>query len=226
MNRIEIIDRFRQENPEFTANVISDTVLKSWLFTGDKETCAKARLTVDSDSFSATTNESRYDPNALLPKFFDVDEYPGGGISYVTTAGVEKRLIKTTKAELDSIRQSWRTQSSEKPKYYFRRGKYIHFFPAPDSTIDSFNIDFVKISEDFDNDSETPFDQQSNLVPFHYSLVLYLKMRAKAKAGKPEDAKSAMDEYNTYLAWIIKEIGGGKYGTIQFKPPAMRMRFR
>lgn len=218
MTRAEIITRFREENPEITANVVTDATLKSWCQVGDKEICAKARLIVDSGSFVPTEDVARYDLTTKLTKFFDIDEYPGGGISVVDSDEKEKRLEQTTKAKLDDDVPRWRTEESGTPLNYFVRGKYVYLRPAPDSDIDQINVDFVAISDNFDDDAKTPFNQISKYEPFHYGIVQYLRWRAKGKVGKPEDAATAMNEYNAFIDWIIKSVGGKKYGPIYFRP--------
>lgn len=220
MIRTEIIQRFRDENPEFTANVLSDTTLKSWLLVGDKEFCAKARLIVETGTITAIEDTDSYDLTNLT-KFFDIDEYPGGGVSIIDTSDREKRLVKTTKSELDDQTPNWRTASSGTPKKYFRRGKYLKLDKPPDSTIESFNIDYIAISDDFNSDSIAPYNQLTHLEPFHYGLVLYLQWRAKAKVGKPEEANTAMALYNSYIVWVKKEVGGGKYGAVEFRPSGL-----
>lgn len=217
MTRADIISRFREENPEITANVISDAVLRSWCVVADKEICARARLIVDTDDFTCTINEPRYDLTALLTKYFDSDEYPGGGLSIEISSSSEKRLLRKTKAELDNEISNWRTQSSNTPKYYYRRGKYVYLHPAPSSAL-VVNVDFVAISDDFNSDNITPYNQRLDLEPFHYGIVQYLRWRAKSKVGKPEEAKTAMDEYMAFVAWIVKSVGGGKYGPISLVP--------
>lgn len=220
MTRSEIIQRFRDESPELTANVISNSTLNSWLLVGDKEICAKARLIVDSDSINAVSGTSAYDLTTI-DKFYDIDENPGGGVTRIDTSAIEKRLVKSTKSLLDDESPSWRTASSGTPKKYYRRGKYINFYPKPDSSIDYFNIDYVAISDDFDGDSKTPYNELSYLEPFHPALIFYLNWRAKAKIGKPEEATSAMNAYMAYITWMIREIGGGKYGAIEFRPSGL-----
>lgn len=217
MIRTEIIQRFRDENPEMTANVISDTTLKSWLLVGDKEVCAKARLITETGEIEAVEDEDSYDLTTLT-KFFDIDEIPGGGVSRVDSSGNEKRLIKTTKSALDDDRSSWRTASSGTPKEYFRRGKYLKLDRAPDSSIVSFNIDYIAISDDFNSDSIAPYNQLTHLEAFHPALIFYLIWRAKAKVGKPDEAANAFSYYTSYILWMKKEIGGGKYGPIELRP--------
>lgn len=217
MTRTEIIERFRQENPEITANVVSDANLRSWLVIGDKETCAKARLLVSNDTIDTITGQAGYDLTELT-NFYDIDENPGGGVSIVDDDGREKRLTKRSKSELDDSNPSWRTEASGTPKDYYRRGKYMYLRPSPSASMDFINIDYIAISDDFNDDNATPFNQLTHLEPFHYSLVLYLRMRAKSKVGKPEDAQTAMAEYDAYIKWMRKEIGGGKYGPISFRP--------
>lgn len=221
MTRLEIETRFREENPEITANVVSAATLHSWCLQGDKEICAKARLIVETDDITAVEDQAHYDLTGLS-KFFDIDEYPGGGVSVVTST-TEKRLTKTTKAQLDSEVPNWRLASSGTPKKYFRRGKYMYTYPSPDSTITGFNLDFIQISDDFNNDNILPYNQLSYLEPFHPAMVFYLTWRAKAKVGKPEEASGAKMAYDNYVLWMKKEIGGGKYGSIEFRPTGLPM---
>lgn len=218
MIRSEIRQRFRDENPEITANVVSDVTLNSWMQTGDKEICAKARLIVDTDSVSAVEDQSQYDFTSLISKFFDIDEYPGGGISIIDTDGNETRLFHRTKAELDQLRRGWRTQASGTPKDYYRRGKYVYLVPAPDDSIASLNVDNILISDAFDDDAKTPYNQRLDLEPFHPGILFYLKWRAKDKIGKPEESMAAFSTYGAYVEWMRKSVGGGKYGPINFVP--------
>lgn len=221
MNRLEIEQRFRDENPEITINVISAATLHSWCLEGDKEICAKARLLVDTGSIAAVEDQSTYDLSNLLTKFYDIDRIPGGGVSRVDTSGREKRLEETSKSALDNESPSWRTASSGTPKKIFRRGKDMIVYPPPDDSIDSFNVDFIAISDDFDNDSKTPYNELSYLEPFHPALVFYLTWRAKSKIGKADEAATAKLAYDMYVQWMKKEVGGGKSGPIEFVPSGL-----
>lgn len=220
MTRLEIETRFREENPEITANVVTASTLHSWCLVGDKEICAKARLIVSEGTINSVTDEDSYDLTTLT-KFYDIDELPGGGIGRVDTSGTQKRLIKTTKSALDDHKSSWRTATSGTPREYFRRGKYIKLDRPCDSTVDYFNVDFVAISDDFNNDNITPYNQLTYLEAFHPAVVFYLTWRAKAKVGKPEEANNAMQIYNNYVLWMRREVGGGKYGPIEFRPTGL-----
>lgn len=218
MTRSEILEKFREESPEITDRVITDAVLNTWCIIGNQEICARARLIVSDGTITVVEDEDQYDLTADLTKFFDIDENPGGGVAYINTSSLEKRIKKVSIAELDDISSGWRTASSNVPKYYYRRGKYLHLYPKPDSTISSLHVYFVAIADDFDDDVKTPYNQLPHLEPFHYGIVKYLTWRAKSKVGKREDAAAAMTEYLAYIDWIKKEIGGGKYGPIYYRP--------
>lgn len=218
MTRLEIIDRFRQENPEITDRVITDAALNSWCLVGNQEICARARLIVSDDTFDAVEDEDSYDLTNELTDFYDIDELPGGGVAYIDTDSNEKRIVKKSIAELDDLSSSWRTADSGTPKYYYRRGQYLHLYPAPDDTIESIHVYFVQVAEDFDDDTKTPYNELTHLEPFHYGIVKYLALRAKAKVGKPQDSEIARTEYEEYIKWIKKEIGGGKHGPIFLRP--------
>ena len=218
MTREEIRDRFRQENPEITTRVISDAALNSWCIVGNQEICARARLIVSDAQFAVTEDEDAYNLTNLLTKFQDIDEVPGGGVARLDTDDKEKRLKKASIAELDDKYSAWRTASSGTPRYYYRRGQFLHVYPAPDSSIEYLHVYFVAIADDFDDDAKTPYNQLEHLEPFHYGIVKYLEWRAKGKIGKPKDAATARDEYLAYIQWIIKSVGGGKNSVIYLRP--------
>lgn len=220
MTRLEIEARFRAENPEITANVITAATLHTWCFDGDKEVCAKARLIVDSDTINSVTGQSAYDLTAL-DKFFSIDEMPGGGIYRVNTDGTGKRLSKTSKAELDSEKSRWRTAASGLPVSYFRRGKYMIMNCPCSSSVDYFDVDYVAISDDFDDDAKLPYNQLPYLVTFHPAINFYLNWRAKAKVGKAEEAATAKEAYDMYVLWMIKSVGGEKFGPITLRPTGL-----
>lgn len=220
MTRLEIETKFREENPEFTANVITAATLHSWCLAANKEICCKARLIVDTATITAVEDQANYDLTAIS-KFYDIDEIPGGGVSRVDDDGNEKRLDKTSKSKLDSEISSWRTADSSTPRQYFRRGKYMYVHPAPDDSIVEFNLDVILRPDDFNDDNIEPYNQLAYLSPFHDAILFYLAWRAKAKVGKGEEAATAMSVYGAYLQWMRKEIGGGKYGSIEFRPSGL-----
>ena len=215
MTRSEILARFRLENPEFPSRVISDTKCNNILFTGDKEFCAAVRCIVnlDGETISTTENDTNYVLTDEITKFFDIDEYPGGGVTYNG-----KRLIKTTIAQLDQESITWRSRTSSTPRKYYRRLGSIYMDRPIGSAAEDIKVYAVLISNDWSTDI-APFNALTYLEPFHYGMVLYLKMRAKFLKGKREDAKTAMAEYNAYVKWTRKEITGGKVAEIQFIGP-------
>ena len=215
MTRREIIDMFREECPEVTERVITDAVLGSWCEVGDKEICARARLIVDQDGTIITTslNSQYFDLPANIPKCYSIDEFPGGGVLYNNI-----RLEKTTISELDSEDESWRSNAAGTPEKYYVRGKYIYLDRPIDSNAEYLKVYSVLISDDFNDDNKTPFNQIAMYEPYHYAIVLYLIMRAKTKVGKPEERDTARKEYEEFIAWVKKEVGGMKYGSISLHP--------
>ena len=213
MNRGDIIERFRQENPEITTNVASDAVLQSWCEIGNAETAVRARLIKGSTTFAATADEETYNLVSRISKFYDIDELPGGGVAYN-----DKRLKLTTPAQLDAERPSWRTASSGTPNSYYRRNENIYLVVPPSGTSD-ITIDAVLLADDLDDDSKEPFNGLANLKPFHYALVLYLKMRAfGGKVKKKDTSMTAKEEYEDYIDWIKKENQRGIYQEIKIRP--------
>ena len=222
MTRSEIISKFREENPEITTNVISPAILNTWCLVGNIEICTKARLIVGSTtlttSLSGSTGVKQYNLTSLITNFYDIDEWPGGGVTYYTSSTEYRRLTRRTVAELDQIKPGWRgITDNGTPMNYYRRGQYLYLDRPPEGS-KSLEVYTVLLPDDFDDDAETPFNQLTYLKPFHYSVVLYLTMRAKAKVSKSEEAKNAMAEYESYVQWMKEEVGGGKYSVIKFRP--------
>lgn len=221
----DIIQRFRDENPELDANVISDATLQSWLLVGDLEICTKARLIVQEGfSIPAVVNQSTYDITQTTALFLDIDESVGGGLCYYNTSGQYKRIDKVSKAYLDNNNSQWRTGSAGTPRWYYRYGKNIVVYPKPDSTITNFTVDLVLLSNPFNNLNITPFNQLPYLSPFHPSLIFYLMWRAKVKIGKAEESDTALKAYGVYVDWMVKTIGGGKFGPMEFRPSGLPSR--
>lgn len=215
MTRAEIITMFRTENPEITIRVVSGPLLHDWCKVGDKEVCARTRCIVDQDGTTITTAEDDqyWDLTSEISDFADIDEYPGGGVAYN-----DKRLKETTIAKLDDDCPSWRTRSAGTPLEYYRRGKWIYLDRPVNSLAHDLRIYAVLISDDFDDDGKTPYNQLTYLEPFHAGILKFLQWRAKSKIGKQQDASVAKQDFVDYTLWMKKEIGGMKFGPIVFRP--------
>lgn len=213
MTRTELVAKFREENPEITIRVLTNTVLYSWLEEGDKEISMKTRCIVDQDGTTITTalNDQYYDLTAEISEFNDVDEYPGGGVTYNG-----KRIEEKTMAQLDQENPNWRSRSAGTPKAYYRRGKYLYLDRPIDANAYDIKVYAVLISNAYNTDV-MPFNQLQYLEPFHYSLIYYLQKRAKMKVGKTGQEIKALQEYDNYIKWMKRELGGGKYTAIQYR---------
>ena len=214
MTLSEIIQLFRAENPEITTQVVSDVLLKLWAKQGDKEFCALTRCIVGDATINSIASSSvyltKYDLEANIDKFFDIDDFPGGGVSFD-----DEPLIKTTVSELDKDDPSWRTRSAGTPEKWYRRGKYL-YFDYPVLTADKkIRIYSVLVSDDFVGDDTTPYNQLSHLTPYHYGINKYLQWKAKAKVGKPNEAQSAQAEFLDYAKFTKAQIGGNRYSPIK-----------
>lgn len=220
MTMADIIQRFREENPELDANVIPDSVCTSWLTVGESEVCTKCHLiNVQDVEISPVVGQRDYDITKVNSSFLNVDEMPGGGIvAYFGTA--YKKLTNTSKGWLDANNSQWRTVADGKPLYYYNYGPNICIYPPPDSTITRITCDMILLSNPFINMNQIPYNEIPYLANFHYALVLYLTWRGKAKVGKDAEAATALSVYNDYIAWMIKTIGR-KYGPIEFRPSGL-----
>ena len=213
MTRSEIIQMFRVENSEITTRVVSNALLHNWCLVGDKEICARTRCIIDEDGTVITTAEDDqvWILTDEIDKFYSLDEYPGGGVAYN-----DKRLKETTISRLDDEHQSWRTRGVGTPEEYYIRGKFIYLDRPINSQAKDLHIYAVLISDDFNDDNITPYNQLTYLEPFHSGILKFLQWRAKQKVGKPQEAAIAKQDFVEYTMWMKKEIGGGKYGPITF----------
>ena len=211
MIRSEIIDIFRQENPEIPSRVISDTVLEDWLALGDKEFCAETRCIVDQGTTITTVSGEQYwDLTVEIPNFYDIDKTSASGVTYNG-----KTLEYASMPELDAESKSWRSRSAGVPQKWFRRGNYLWFDRAVDSEADDIVVYSCLLSNDWITDV-APFNEIKSLEPFHASMVLYLTAKAKAKVGKPEEAIKAQAEYSAFVKWCKVQLGSTRFGKIQF----------
>jgi len=213
----DIILMFRTENPDISDRVITDALLKNWCLIGDKEFCAVTRCIISDFTFSSITSTTvyatKYDLITYESKFYDIDTYPGGGVSFDNDI-----LKETSVSELDKLTPTWRTRSASYPRKFYRRGQHLYFDYPISSTYSSKTVRVysILVSDDFSNDSQEPYNQLGYLKPFHYGMVKYLKWKAKEKVGKPNEGAQAGKEFRDYALWAKKEIGGGKYSPIRF----------
>lgn len=213
MIRSEIVQMFRDENPEIPSRVINDTTLNGWCLLADKQFCAATRCIVDQDGteWDSAEDDEYYDLTDKITNFFDIDDYPGSGVLYNN-----KRLEKATMAELDQESASWRDRESGTPKKWYRRGKYLYLDRPIDTASIKVKVYAVLRSTDWSTDVE-PFNQLEYLEPYTEAITLYLAKRAKAKIGKPEEAAAAQKEWVDYLAWAKQQLGANKFSPIYFR---------
>lgn len=214
MTRSDIESTFRSENPSITTRALGTALLHNWCLVGDKQVCAMARCIVDQDGTVIETaeDEKSYDLTEEIPNFYDIDEYPGGGVTYD-----DKKIIETTLAKLYRDHPSWRGRAAGTPQEYYRRGPWLHMDRAIDSNEEDLKVYAVLVSDDFDDDEKTPFNELSYLEPFHEAVVKYLTWRAKQKVGKRPDSDKAFAEFTAYVKWMRSEINKTKYGPIRYE---------
>ena|SRR3990167_2863991 len=215
MTRSEIIQQFRDENKEIPSRIIADSVLNGWLLIGDKLFCSITRCIVGDTAFNSAVSTSvyltRYDLTSQITDFYDIDEFPGGGVSYD-----DDPLTKTSISELDAENSTWRTRSAGTPRKWYRRGKWL-YFDRPVSEVKTIRVYCVLISDDWAADV-MPCNQLAFMEPYHDAFVKYLEWKAKGHINKEEEAAKARKEFLDYAAWVKKQLGGNKYGAIRFTP--------
>jgi len=207
MDRATLRSRFRGENPELTERVVTDIVLNGWMLDADKDVSAFTRCVISNvpETFDSVEDDQYYDLTGNISKFFDIDEYPGGGVWYD-----DEPLTKCSESEMNYILRNWKTADSGTPKKYFRRGKYLWFDYAPAADDVEIAISTVYVSDDFDSDGATPYNGLSYLEPFHQAVLKYMQWKGKMKVGKDDEELMAAKEYYTYIKRMKKAIQGGQ----------------
>ncbi len=212
MTRAEIRNSFRDLCPDVTDAVLSDTACNSILLVGDKEVCGKTRCIVGDYTWTCVAEDQYWDLTAKIPKFYAIDDFPGGGVYYD-----DDPLDLTTIAQLNNEYPSWKSRASGSPDKYFMRGKTL-WVDRKIKTADTVQVYYVSVSDDFNSDDIEPFNQLTYLEPYHNALVLYLIYRAKSLKGKQAEALAAKAEYDSFLQWMRTEINASKKGVRYLRP--------
>jgi hypothetical protein len=215
MTRQELREKFRDENPEATTRVVTDTELNAWMLVANNEICTFTRCIVQNEPevIESVVGTQFYDLEAAVSNFLDIDDMPGGGVYYDN-----KPLILSSPGEMNRISKNWRTASDGTPKRYWRRGKYLWLDRAPDTANVDISVEIILKADDFDQDSEEPFNGLGHLQAYSDSINKYLQWRLKRKLGKSNEAKDALDDYNSYLTLMKKAVKAGKYGPVSIRP--------
>lgn len=216
MTRLELRNKFRVDNPEITARVITDSQLNSLMLDANIEVSCETRCIVRNEpiSINSVVDQQFYNLQSLVSNFFAIDDMPGDGVSYNGSS-----LDKSSPGEEKYISKTWRGRSNGTPKrYWLRGGQYLWFDKAPDTSDLVILVDCILTPDDFDSDEKTPFNELQHLQVFTPAIIKYCQWHTKAKIGKPDESAIAYNDYVKYLAWMKKTVKGGKYGAIYIKP--------
>lgn len=215
MNRQNIRQKFRDENPEITERVISDSTLNSWMATANDEICCETRCIVSNEPevIESQANIKYYDLESNIENFYDIDNFPSVGVYYNG-----KGLKLSSAGEENDRNKNWRNASSGTPLRFWRKGKYLWLHPTPDTSDIEIEVDCIFKPETFNSDTQEPFNGLGHLQPYCDGINKYLQWRVKAKVGKIDESTIAHKDYLTYVSWMKKQIKGNKYNAVRIKP--------
>ena len=214
MNRAEIRQTFRDDNPDMPARVVSDTTLNAWCKLANKEICAETWciVTNESESFTSEVGVWYYDLATKIDKFYEIDDFPGGGVYYDNDP-----MRKLTPGRMNTIDRTWKLRGNGRPTRYWRRGRFV-WFDRPNEAGKTIEVDAVLVPDPFDSDTKSPYNSLTHLEPFHEAVVRYLTWRAKAgKAGKDQEAAIARSLYQAYVVQMKKKVRGYQQGHAQMR---------
>ena len=213
MNRAEIRQTFRNENADIPSRVVSDATLNDWCKLGNIEICAKTYciVTNTSETFTSVASAWYYDMADEVAKFFDIDDFPGGGVYYDN-----KPLKKTTPGRMNTIDSTWKLRSNGTPTRYWRRGQYL-WFDCPTEADKTIAVDCVLIPDDFDSDEKSPYNSLVHLGSYHDAIVKYLKWRGKQAIKDSQGAAIAYSYYTKYWQAMRKQVRAYQQGDSQMR---------
>ena len=218
MNRGDIKNRFREENPEITDRVITDTALNNWCIEGNLEIATETRAIKDEFTFTSVVDQFQYnltsnvltDQSVADTKFYDIDDDPGGGVEYDG-----KRIDKSSMSAIAELRNRWRYAASGTPTRWFLRSGEL-WFDKKSSAAKTVRVYTIQIAESFNDDNITPFNQLTFLEPYHPGIVKYLQYRAKQKIGDEKEGLRARQEYLEYRQDMKNAIQASDRSSIRF----------
>jgi len=215
MNRLEVRQLFRQDSPEVTDRVCSDTVLNSWIDLANREAGCAARCIVSNipETFHSVEDLQYYDLESNIDNFYDIDDVPGGGVFYD-----DSPLTKTSPAEMNYKSSQWKSKDSGTPKKWWRRGKFLWFDYAPDTGDLDIEVDCVYIPSDLSTDASEIFNGLGHLQPYSEAISKFLQIKAKELLGKYNEATQAMQHYQKYVAWMKAQVAGYSQTAIYMRP--------
>ena len=154
----DLIPEFRtQADDKKKPYLWGDTSVANWFNEAEREACIRAKLILDSDTFSVNAGELSLDLPALLHHI----QY----VELIAADGKRDELSATSRRVLDFEASNWRN-TTERPDRYIHDQSSLTFSALPDADYEVY-IEFFRLpAQDMglDDEPEIPLVHQDGLV--------------------------------------------------------------
>jgi hypothetical protein len=168
----------RDANPTVGSPVFTDALIDEYINIIQREIAMNAWCIEDSHTYTIVAGQREY-------------QFTSDMVS-ITRLTLDDELIEQKSVSKLDDNDTWEVnvQTSTPTNYYVRHTtvSVIGFDTFPSTTTDtSFTAWYIKNPTELTSDTDTPFNAQSRLEPFHYAIVLGASALMSYAYGKPSD---------------------------------------
>ena len=190
MTLTQIRTRFRLLVPEVNSGILSDTNLNLFINDGALDVVRRTDCLWNVYDQDVVDGTRTYSPPSDSIKILEV--WYGG-------TGAWEKLPKVTMQFLaHEIDDEWMNNTGTICSYYEAEQNTIGLYRTPTSNeagTSYLRIYYVEQPDTLVNDSDTPFNNMTNLYPYHDLILLYAMYKAKQMMGKWEQAVAIENNY-------------------------------
>lgn len=213
MNFGELKTEFTQRAPDSPASTTQQGI---WANLGAKDIARRTKCLSTNGSLNIVASTQEYDLISNFSTFLGID--PDGGVHYYDGSDYMK-LKAVSKNWLDRYLPSWRNEDTGDPKAYYLEGKTIGIYPMPNSNVtNGLKVFYYKLPAKMSSSTSDPFDDRTDLEPYHDNIILYMLWKAKQAIGEYLQADAAYKEYLGGVNRMILELGEQPDNDDPFRP--------
>lgn len=203
MTETEIMTEFGQRAPD---SPVTDAQKLLWANDGARDIARRTKTLRTSGSINLVAGTANYDLIDSFATFLAID--PDGGVAFYDGNDYLK-LAPKSKDWLDTYVAGWRNAQQGDPIAYYREGKDLYTYPtsASNYTAGLLVYYFKMPAEMTAASSDDPFDDRTELEPYHDLIILYMLWKAKQSIGEYQQANMARGEYIGEINRMINELG-------------------
>lgn len=131
-------------------------------------------------------------------------------VSYLSVTGSTisyRKLEWTTMSKMDIDKTNWEYVSASVPQWYYERRNLIGLHPKPSAAYcqaRALKIDYYKVPDALDEDTDEPWDADYSLRGYHYLIVTGVVAMCKKDEGILNEYQAYQNEYMAQLS-LMKE---------------------